>query len=54
VRPSEPAEIFTQKTMASLADSSFVRLVLSKPVNTELPQKILAGRSNCAGLCIFH
>jgi SAM-dependent methyltransferase len=26
--------------MASLADSSFVRLVLSKPVNTELPQKI--------------
>lgn len=26
--------------MASLADGSFVRLVLSKPVNTELPQKI--------------
>ncbi len=37
---SEPAEIFAQKTVASLADGSFVRLVLSKPVNFDLPQKI--------------
>lgn len=36
----EPAETFAQKTVASLADGSFVRLVLSKPVNFELPQKI--------------
>ena len=36
----EPAEIFAQKTVASLADGSFVRLVLSKPVNFDLPQKI--------------
>ena len=36
----EPAEIFAQKTVASLTDGSFVRLVLSKPVNFELPQKI--------------
>lgn len=36
----EPAEIFAQKTVASLTDGSFVRLVLSKPVNFDLPQKI--------------
>lgn len=36
----EPAKIFAQKAVASLADGSFVRLVLSKPVNFELPQKI--------------
>jgi SAM-dependent methyltransferase len=36
----EPAESFAQKTVASLADGTFVRLVLSKPVSTEVPQKI--------------
>jgi len=40
VSPSEPAAIFVQKTLTSLADGSFVRLVLSKPINTELPQKV--------------
>ena len=36
----EPAESFVQKTNASLGDGTFVRLVLSKPVNFDLPQKI--------------
>jgi len=36
----EPAEIFAQKAVASLTDGSFVRLVLSKPINFDLPQKI--------------
>lgn len=40
VRLSEPVASFVQKTGASLADGSFVRLVLSKPVPAELPQKI--------------
>src|SRR5690349_19976489 len=36
----EPAESFAQKTVASLADGTFVRLVLATPVSTESPQKI--------------
>lgn len=40
MQPSEPAASFAQKTVASLTDGTFVRLVLSKPVNLELPQKI--------------
>jgi SAM-dependent methyltransferase len=36
----EPVESFAQKTVASLADGTFVRLVLSKPVSTEAPQKV--------------
>jgi len=36
----EPVESFVQKTIAGLADGTFVRLVLSKPVITESPQKI--------------
>jgi len=35
-----PTEIFTQKVIASLVDRTFVRLVLSRPVSTDLPQKI--------------
>lgn len=38
---SEPAEIFIAKTVASLSDGSFVRLVLSAPVTDDAPQKIL-------------
>jgi SAM-dependent methyltransferase len=40
VTKPEPAESLIQKTVASLGDGSFVRLVLSKPVNFDLPQKI--------------
>ncbi len=36
----EPAESFAQKTVASLADGTFVRLVLSKPASLAAPQKI--------------
>jgi SAM-dependent methyltransferase len=35
-----PTEIFTQKVIASLADRTIVRLVLSRPVSLDLPQKI--------------
>jgi SAM-dependent methyltransferase len=41
VSQSEPAEIFIAKTVASLSDGSFVRLVLSAPVTDDAPQKIL-------------
>jgi len=40
VNKSEPAAAFAQKTVASLADGTFVRLVLSTPVTTAAPQKI--------------
>lgn len=36
----EPAEIFIQKAVASLADGTFVRLVLSRPVAETAPQKV--------------
>lgn len=38
--PSKPTVSFAEKTVASLCDGTFVRLVLSKPVSTDLPQKI--------------
>jgi hypothetical protein len=40
VSKSEPAEIFIQKTVASLADGTFVRLVLSTPAAADAPQKV--------------
>lgn len=40
MQPTEPAASFAHKTVTSLTDGTFVRLVLSKPVNLELPQKI--------------
>lgn len=42
VTNTEPAESFAQKTTAALADGTFIRLVLSRPVSKELPQKITA------------
>jgi len=41
VSKSEPAENFIRKTVASLNDGNFIRLVLSAPTHPELPQKIL-------------
>ena len=38
----ESAENFARKTSAALADGTFIRLVLSRPVSKELPQKIMA------------
>ena len=38
----EPAELFAQKTVASLNDGTFVRLALSRPVAKESPQKVMA------------
>lgn len=38
---SEPVESFAQKTVASLVDGTFVRLVLSNPIAAESPEKIL-------------
>ena len=38
----EPAENFAQKTSSALTDGTFIRLVLSRPVSKELPQKIMA------------
>ena len=38
----EPAENFARKTSTALADGTFIRLVLSRPVRKELPQKIMA------------
>lgn len=50
VSQSEPAEIFIAKTVASLSDGSFVRLVLSAPVTDDAPQKILGRAVKLRGL----
>lgn len=38
----EPAKNFALKTSAALTDGTFIRLVLSRPISKELPQKIMA------------
>ncbi len=38
----EPAQHFAQKTNSALTDGTFIRLVMSRPVSKELPQKIMA------------
>ncbi len=38
----ESAENFARKTSTALTDGTFIRLVLSRPVSKELPQKIMA------------
>lgn len=42
VKTLEPAEVFAQKTVASLNDGAFVRLVLSRPLAKDSPQKLMA------------